>query len=216
MPDQQTTPPQRIAILGGTFDPVHKGHIQPLLEIAAQFDWQHIRLVPTCTPPHRAQPQASNEHRIAMLQQVAQQDPRLQVDTWEIEQGKPSRTWPTLQHFRQQFPHSKLYFVIGMDSYVTLNQWLHWQQLTELAELVVLPRPGYLASQAPEPVQDWFAKPEQKARIHFVSPTAVACSATELRSALSARDHERALNLGLFDETFRYIEAHNLYPKLPT
>lgn len=206
---------KRLALFGGTFDPVHKGHIEPLLEIADTFHWDQIRLIPTCIPPHRKQPEASNLARIEMLQQLAKRDPRLVVDSWEIEQGKPSRTWPTLQYFSSAFPDAQLYFVLGMDSYVALDQWLNWTRLSELAHLVVLPRPGYNAEQASAEVSAWQQLSANKARVHFPHPEQVACSATELRDALYRRDRQKARDLGLFDETFHYIETHNLYRELP-
>lgn len=197
-----------LAFLGGTFDPVHQGHINPLLQLADTFHWQHIHLLPSCLPPHREQPEASDEQRLAMLKLVAKQDHRLVVNDWEISQGKPSRTKRTLDYFRTTYPNHQLFFVMGMDSWVTLHQWVNWQHLNQSADLVILPRPGYKATQAAASVQQWLT---EQTNIHFPTISETNISATELRQQIKHWQHGDPVPALLFAETFSYILSHNLY-----
>lgn len=198
----------RLAFLGGTFDPVHRGHIEPLLRLADDFAWQSIHLLPTCLPPHRVQPEATNAQRLAMLQTVAQRDTRLIVNDWEIQQGLPSRTKPTLAYFHQAYPHHELYFIMGMDSWLNFHSWLNWHEINHNAALVILPRPGYQAEQAHAQVQAWA---QQQTNIFFPAISETDISATELRQQIKhwrQGDPPPAL---LYPETFTYILSQNLY-----
>lgn len=197
-----------IAFLGGTFDPAHRGHVEPLLELADQFGWQQIHLLPTCLPPHRKQPQATDEQRLAMLRLIAKRDPRLVVNDWEITQGEPSRTKRTLDYFRHTYPEHRLYFVMGMDSWVTLHTWVNWQQLNQFADLVVMPRPGYCPEDASASVKQWRSK---QTNIHFPTMNETNISATELREQIKAWQLGDPVPPFLFAETFPYILSHNLY-----
>jgi len=197
-----------LAFLGGTFDPVHRGHVSPLLELADIFNWQQVHLLPSCLPPHREQPEASNEQRLAMLEMVAKQDPRLVVNDWEIKQGQPSRTKRTLDYFRSAYPNHQLYFIMGMDSWVTLHQWLNWQSLNQFADLVILPRPGFNANSADPSVQQWY---QQQNNIHFPTISETNISATELRQQIKNWSTGDPVPAFLFAETFSYILSQNLY-----
>ncbi|WP_157980689.1 nicotinate (nicotinamide) nucleotide adenylyltransferase [Aliidiomarina taiwanensis] len=203
-----TSTKPRLAFLGGTFDPVHRGHIEPLITLADTFQWQQVHLLPTCQPPHRAQPEATNAQRLAMLEAVAARDPRLLVNDWEIRQGKPSRTHSTLSYFRDAYPDHALYFVMGMDSWVTLHTWLQWQELNQHADLVILPRPGYHASQAAPEVTQWM---HQQSNIHFPQLTETNVSATALRQQLQLWQSGQPAPSNLFPETFSYIQSQKLY-----
>lgn len=198
----------RLAFLGGTFDPVHRGHIEPLITLADRFDWEQVHLLPTCQPPHRAQPEASDAQRLAMLEAVAARDSRLVVNDWEIRQGEPSRTQRTLSYFRDAYPQHQLYFIMGMDSWVSLHTWLNWQQLNQFAHLVVLPRPGYQAAQAAPEVVQWL---KQQSNIHFPELSETDVSATELRRQLHQWHEGQPTPRHLMPETFSYILSHKLY-----
>src|SRR5690554_1032841 len=197
-----------LAFLGGTFDPVHRGHVQPLLELANKFAWQQIHLLPSCLPPHREQPEASDEQRLAMLKLIEKQDSRLVVNDWEIRQGEPSRTNRTLDYFRSAYPDHQLYFVMGMDSWVSLHTWVNWQNLNQFADLVILPRPGYRAEDAAKAVQLWFS---EQSNIHFPTINETNISATELRQQIKRWQIGDPVPPFLFAETFPYILSHNLY-----
>jgi nicotinate-nucleotide adenylyltransferase len=135
-----------IAILGGTFDPVHVGHLRVAWEAAEALDAE-VRLVPAQVPPHRPPPQASAEQRVRMLQLALAGQQRLTLDTRELERPGPSYTFDTLQSLRAEFDATHpLILLLGADAFAGLPSWHRWHDLFELAHIAVLTRPGHAAS----------------------------------------------------------------------
>lgn len=205
------------ALFGGTFDPVHRGHIEPLLQLADTFGWAAVYLQPTFSPPHRPPPIASDQQRIEMLQIAAKDDKRLIVDDFELRQGKPTRTVHTLQYLRSQHPHSALCFILGMDSFIQFNSWLNWQEILTLSHLIVLPRPGYSAQQLPAVLQAELRQRQSNSPTDFLSGSGliymaetapVDISATQLREVLS---HSAACPEQLHPAVYQYIKHNGLY-----
>ena len=131
-----------IGILGGTFDPIHHGHLRLALEMLDGIGLDEIRLVPARQPPHRDQPIASAEDRRAMLEAATRGTPRLYVDTRELARDGPSYTVDTLASFRAEFPGHPLCLIVGMDAFCELDTWYRWQRLPELAHIGIARRPG--------------------------------------------------------------------------
>lgn len=211
------TSTEPVAIFGGTFDPVHRGHINPLLELADRFAWQAIHLQPTFAPPHRPQPVASDQHRLAMLQLAAREDERLVVDDFELRRGQPTRTVHTLNHLRSVHPQSAICFILGMDSFIQFCSWLNWTEILTLCHLIVLPRPGYQIDQAPAKLQHQLARRQStepadfahgSGLIYLAGTAAVDISATELRHALG--QHSQCPDL-IDPAVYQYIEQNHLY-----
>jgi nicotinate-nucleotide adenylyltransferase len=132
-----------IGILGGTFDPVHNGHLRLALEALDTLGLDQVRFVPLSKPNHRADPTASVEQRTAMLKAALVEEPRLVLDDRELRRGGVSYTVDTLQSLREEFPQSPLALLLGADAFVNLEQWDRWEQLLELGHLVVAGRPGH-------------------------------------------------------------------------
>lgn len=131
-----------LALFGGTFDPVHQAHLSGARAVADALGCP-VRLLPNAVPPHRAQPLATGEQRLAMLQLACQGEPDLIPDDWELRQQGPSWSLNTLRHFRTEIgPYRPLVLVIGADSFATLHKWHRWQDYPALCHLAVLPRPG--------------------------------------------------------------------------
>ncbi|NNK33317.1 MAG: nicotinate-nucleotide adenylyltransferase [Xanthomonadales bacterium] len=130
-----------IAILGGTFDPVHNGHLRAALEVREQFGLDEIRLLPAGTPPHRPAPEASAGHRLAMLQQVAAVYPGFRVDDREIRRAGYSYMVDTLEEIRAEAGAAPVLLAIGQDAANALDRWHEWERLFDLAHLVVMCRP---------------------------------------------------------------------------
>ena len=132
---------RRVGVLGGMFDPVHCGHLQAA-ELAR--DWcslDEVRLVPCGQPVHRAAASTPAGHRCAMLDLAIAERPWLRVDRRECDSPEPSRTWATLQSLKAEQPQSALYFILGMDAFLSLPGWYRWRELFDLAHLVVIRRP---------------------------------------------------------------------------
>lgn len=131
-----------LAVFGGTFDPVHFGHLRPALEVAEILDVDRIRLVPARVPPHRGDPGTSADHRLAMLERALAGQGRLVVDRRELDRDGPSYSVDTLASLRDEYPDHALALVVGEDAFASLSSWHRWRELTELGHLVVMTRPG--------------------------------------------------------------------------
>jgi len=134
-----------IGILGGTFDPIHHGHLRCAQELLQDLPLAEVRLIPCHIPPHRAAPHASALQRLRMLQAAVQGVPGLRVDDRELSREGPSYTVDTLHGLRDQFGATPLCLIVGMDAFSSLDSWHRWQELIGLAHIVVAHRPGWQA-----------------------------------------------------------------------
>lgn len=133
-----------IGIFGGTFDPVHVGHLRMALELKQHLALDEMRLLPCHQPPHRDTPGVTSVHRAAMVRLAVETCPELDIDVRELQRDQASYTVDTLIELRQELgPNVSLCLAMGMDSLVTLNTWHRWQELLELAHIVVAARPGW-------------------------------------------------------------------------
>lgn len=132
-----------IGLLGGTFDPVHNGHLAVARDALETLGADSVRLILNAVPPHRTDPECPVEHRLAMLQAAATGDDRLIPDTRELERKGPSYSVWTLRSLRQDFPAASLFWIVGVDAWQSLERWYRWYELSSLAHLVVVKRPGW-------------------------------------------------------------------------
>ena len=135
---------RRIGLLGGTFNPVHNGHLRSAVEVRERLALDELRLVPSARPPHRAAPEVTAEQRLAMVQLALAGSDELQVDARELQRSSPSWTVDTLASLRAELgPQAVVFFILGWDAFCGLPGWHRWQELLELAHLVVLQRPDF-------------------------------------------------------------------------
>ena len=132
-----------IGILGGTFDPVHFGHLRPALEISGALDLEELRLIPCRNPPHRPDPVASPAQRLVMLQLGTRRHPVFHIDQRELERDGPSYTLDTLTSLRRESGGKTFCLLVGGDAFQGLDSWYRWRELADLCHLVVMTRPGY-------------------------------------------------------------------------
>ncbi|MFH8133771.1 nicotinate-nucleotide adenylyltransferase [Pantoea osteomyelitidis] len=144
------------ALFGGTFDPVHYGHLRPVEALAAQVGLKKVTLLPNNVPPHRPQPEATPTQRVAMLQAAIADRPLFDIDERELARNTPSWTVSTLEALRaERGSQQPLGFIIGQDSLLTLAKWHRWQDLLSLCHLLVCKRPGYAAQMETPEMQRW-------------------------------------------------------------
>ncbi len=185
---------RRVGLFGGTFDPVHIGHLRSALEMAEQLEFDELRLIPNFRPPHRDTPQVLPAQRLAMVElAVAGVDP-LVVDDRELKRDKPSYTIDTLESLRGELDEQdQLFLLVGWDAFCGLPTWHRWEELLEHSHIVVLQRPD-ADSEPPEDLRDLLAArsvADPKAmigpagQITFVWQTPLAVSATQIRQLLS-------------------------------
>ena len=219
MPLIDTSP---LALLGGTFDPVHFGHLRIASDAATALQLPEVRLIPVKTPVHRTRPGASETDRLAMLRLAVEDVPGLTVDDRELKRDTPSYTALTLESLRTEFPQRPLIWLIGIDAFMHISRWYQWPRLFELAHFVVLNRPGFAVSQALSPVlaEVWQGRLTRSADalqaathgsiyLHTVTPQAI--SATEIRNTIAANAADSALVSLLPAPVLAYIRAHQLY-----
>jgi nicotinate-nucleotide adenylyltransferase len=215
-----------LALFGGTFDPVHCGHLRVASETATALKLPEVRLIASKTPVHRVAPGATGEARLAMLRLAVAGAPGLAVDDRELTRDSPSYTALTLESLRAEFPLRPLIWLVGIDAFLHINHWYQWPQLFELAHFVVLNRPGFAVSQALSPAlaEVWQGRLTRSAEtlastpngaiyLHTVTPQAI--SATAIRNSIAAGASDEALRPFLPQPVLAYIRAHQLYRPAP-
>lgn len=139
-----------IAVYGGTFDPIHRGHLAVARGAADLLGVDAVRLLLSARPSHRDTPGAGIDHRWQMLSRVCAGERRFIADRREIDRAGPSYAALTLAELRRECPESPICWIVGQDSFATLPTWYDWQSLFELTHFVVVPRPGSSNDVAPE------------------------------------------------------------------
>jgi nicotinate-nucleotide adenylyltransferase len=135
---------RKVGIFGGTFDPIHHGHLRLALELNQQLQLDEMRLMPSHRPPHRAAPGVTSAMRVAMVRLAVAQCPALQIDERELRRTTPSYTVDSLLELRQELGTDvSLILAVGMDAFAQLHTWHRWRELLDYAHLVVVSRPGY-------------------------------------------------------------------------
>lgn len=191
-----------IAIFGGTFDPVHLGHLRAAWEASEALQCP-VHLVPARTPPHRDPPVASAAERVAMLRAALAGQDRLLLDTRELDRDQPSWSVDTLTSLRREAgAATPLVLLVGADSFASLPQWHRWRELLALAHVGVLTRPGHKAELPPELAaafpdclcRDVAGLREAAAgRVLKIGVTALDISASQVRASLAAGHEPRFL-----------------------
>ena len=214
---------KRIAIYGGTFDPVHSGHLEIARRVTQLFGIGEFLFVPAMVAPHKMDREVSGAlHRYAMLALATREDPRLSISSFELDGPGRQYTVDTLLHFRSLLPESAdLFFVMGADSWAEFTTWREWRRLLTLANLIVVTRPGYDISRAPASAELGASMVDLRGlkepagetgspRVFVTDAVMLEVSATEIRRAASEDDCEK-LNELVPREVAEYIRKYGLY-----
>lgn len=204
-----------IGILGGTFDPIHFGHLRPALEISELLSLDEMRFIPSASPPHRWQPEASAEHRLEMVKLAINGVDNFVIDEREYQRKGASYTVDTLASIREDVGENQpLCMLIGMDALEHFTQWKDWQGILDLSHLVISARPGYnkiqtqdwMKARVTESVDDLYQSPNGK--LYFADVSQYDLSATYIRKQLL---DSKSLRYALPDNVGEYIKQHKLY-----
>lgn len=204
---------RRIGILGGTFDPIHFGHLRPAVEVRAALSLDVIRLLPCRISPLRDEPAAAPEHRLAMLEAAVAGEPDLIVDGRELDRPGPSYTADTLAELTAECPDDRFFLIMGGDAFAAFDRWDRWQRILAQAHIVVTWRPGS-PPQAPAAVRDAIVEtPEQldgapAGRIRIQPVTQLDISATAIRGLAAGGGDLRYL---MPESARHHLEEHRLY-----
>ncbi|MDT8406051.1 MAG: nicotinate-nucleotide adenylyltransferase [Methylococcales bacterium] len=203
-----------IGVYGGTFDPVHFGHLRTALEVFQDFCLEELKLIPCRLPAHRDQPGASAEHRCAMLTLAITDCSGLAVDRRELERDGPSYMVDTLASIRAEIGDQPLALFIGGDAFLSLTYWHRWRALFDYAHIIVMTRPGYsepelnhfFYSRRCTDVQRLTTQPSGQLCFHPV--TALDISASKIREAIAKGQNPKFLTA---DKVLAYIDEQALY-----
>lgn len=198
-----------LAIFGGTFDPIHLGHLCVAWEASELLDAE-VRIMPSGTPPHRPPPIASAAQRLAMLQVALRDQSRLTLDARELQRSGPSYTVDTMIELRAEQGERPMVLLLGADAFAGLPDWHGWRQLFELAHIGVLSRPGEQL-QLPAELQQAISnrrvgdpaalRLQSAGKVIELAVTAMEISATRIRELIAAgREPRYQLPSGLFDD----------------
>ena len=132
-----------IGFLGGTFDPVHFGHLRPALEIGESLSLQKLFLMPNHIAPHKSSTQCTSLQRSKMVKLAIASQPMMDIDTRELNRDKASYTIDTLKELKKIYPNTPICFIMGMDSLLNFNSWYKWQEILDYCHLVVSQRPQW-------------------------------------------------------------------------
>jgi len=131
-----------IGLFGGTFDPIHYGHLRPALDVMQAANLHEVRFIPNRVPPHRDSPVRSDQQRLELVRLAIDDTPGFVLDQRELKREGPSYMVDTLMSLKQDFSESSLCLILGMDAFNGLPQWHRWREILELCHLIVTSRPG--------------------------------------------------------------------------
>lgn len=161
-----------LAIFGGTFDPVHQGHLQICDAIENYFNFDSLFFVPCKIPLLKAKAQATNQQRIDMLQLALKPYPKFSLDLRELKRESPSYMIDTLKSFRKDYPQTSLTLIIGYDAWLTLPQWYQWQSLIKFAHILVVTRGDNSQQELPDVLKKLLLDHETQDRSVFLTQQA--------------------------------------------
>ncbi len=212
-----------IGIFGGTFDPIHFGHLRPALEVCETLDLEIVHFVPSKIPVHRTPTAETLENRLQLLRLAIDPVPQFKLDLREVEREEPSWMVLTLKSLREEFPQHPLCLIIGMDAFLQLHTWYQWEQLFDFAHVVVMHRPGFQLQlnqleKLPKPFIPVFQqrKIEEIQELHqnlagkiiFQPVTQLDISATQIREL---RKKDKSLQFLMPNEVWKTIIQDKLY-----
>ncbi|WP_246540567.1 nicotinate-nucleotide adenylyltransferase [sulfur-oxidizing endosymbiont of Gigantopelta aegis] len=215
-----------IGIYGGSFDPIHYGHLRPNLELCERLDLAQVRFIPAFQSPHKDSPQIPLEQRLEMVAQAIKDEPRFVLDEREIQRGGASYTIDTLKSLRQDYPERPLCLLMGMDAFAGIDQWHQWQAILDYAHIIVSHRPSMCADRHDKLIFSATVERFYQAHkadennindsigqclsgtIHLEPVTQLAISATDIRNRLKNKQSIRYL---MPEAVINLIKYYDLY-----
>lgn len=203
-----------IGILGGTFDPIHYGHLAIADYLSSHLPLEYLHFVPCLQPPHRTAPAASPEHRLAMLKLAIENHPNWIANDLDYQRLPPSYMVDTLTLLRKQQPKAAWCLILGMDAYAQFNRWHEWQKILTLAHLIVVNRPHHTL-----PTEKWSQDLLSRAQVnsadYFRSHAAGGVLLQDIPPspicATAIRHDFKEYSLWLPAKVREYIVMHHLY-----
>jgi nicotinate-nucleotide adenylyltransferase len=208
---------QPIGIFGGTFDPIHCGHLAVADYLTAHLPLAQIQFIPCLMPPHREPPQATPAQRLAMIRLAIQGHPQWVANDIDFQRSPPSYMVDTLTLLRRQQPQTPFCLILGMDAFLHFNQWRRWEDILTLSHLVIVNRPDFVL-----PAKHWSADLFARAQIQSAAELAHAIAGKILLqsippsplSSTAIRSQPNLFSPDTLPPTVaHYIQQHHLYEK---
>ena len=207
----------RLGVFGGMFDPVHKGHLEAAKYAKELLRLDCVKLIPCNVPNHRKSAYSSGVHRLAMLELVTKNELGIEVDDIELRRTSVSYSLETVKLIKENTVFDSIVFIMGMDSFNSITNWFHWEELFSICSFLVLGRSGasvnaavsdriQLKKRITNDVSEFFQKPA--GRVLMAGKFNIDLSSTSVRAMLNANESlENCLNR----EVFEYINEEKLY-----
>lgn len=199
----------KIGLFGGTFDPIHAGHLYIAQACAKQLSLDSVIFLPAGSPYHKQNLLGTSaQHRLAMVQIAIAENSRFAVSDCDVVREGKTYTYDTVEIFRQYYPQSSLYWLMGMDSLMQLHTWYKWQEWVQRVNIVVVARSGSIFADVPTQLQSWLGAALAKGELYVLDVPPMNVSSTHIREVLlSGGDAGTLLPKGVMD----YIRKHGLY-----
>jgi nicotinate-nucleotide adenylyltransferase len=201
---------RKLGLFGGSFDPIHYGHIQPAQEARAELGLERVVFLPTAVPPHKPDRQFAPPHaRYTMVELALLSEEGLFASPAELTIGRPAYTIETLERFSAEESDASLHLLIGSDSFGELETWRRWREIAGLARLAVLTRPGWRFEDTVESLPRELVELARSGEVDFVANQPITTSSTALRRMLAAG--EEPPEGAIPSLVLEYIRKHSLY-----
>lgn len=208
-----------VGLLGGTFNPIHFGHLRMAQELAESLKLDEVRFIPSANPPHKSAPEVSAQHRAEMVKIAICDNPIFAFDDCELRRNEASYTIDTLISLREKLgENTALYLLLGSDAFMKLNTWHRWQELLNYCHIVLVQRPNISADKLAAPLEsllhDCYADNSENfttknaGLIHMQKITALDISSTKIRELLK---HGQTPHYLMPQTVIEYIKSHQLY-----
>ena len=210
-----------IGVLGGTFDPIHNGHLHLAVEVLNKLNLDEIKLIPSNIPPHRSATFASSTHRKEMVELAILDKDKLSIDLCEIKNQNISYTINTLKSLRREFPEDALFLIIGEDVFKNINTWEKWESLLEYSHILVTTRVENQNNDLCEEIKKWrdsnktedfnTMKKVTSGYIYFINTPVIKISSSMIRECYIKNE---SVDNYLPSNVTSYIEKNNLYTEI--
>lgn len=207
-----------IGILGGTFNPIHFGHLRIAQEIAQALNLSQVKFIPSANPPHKAAPLVSAQQRAEMVQLAIEDNPLFSLDTRELARTGPSYTIDTLRSLSDEYPDVAFCLIIGTDAFAHFDQWHEWQSILSYCHLILVPRPNYNNAPRNQILANLLKQHSTNVKTHLQlkrngcitqqSVTALEISSSQIRAAIAQDNSPLYLTP---NSVLGYIRHHGLY-----
>lgn len=206
-----------LGVFGGTFDPIHFGHLRTALEVCEGLSLSELRFVPCSVPPHRSMPKVTASVRLKLLELALDgSDPRLRIDDCELRRQGPSYMVDTLSAMRAELPDHPICLIVGLDAFQGIPAWHRWREIFRLAHVVVMQRPFEASyAEALERVLDERLTADESALpnrpagfIHFQEVSQLAISSSRIRELVR---HGKSTQYLLPEPVREFIAVNGLY-----